>query len=419
MLKTETECIEYIHQMAKFGKKAGLSNIKALLFELGNPQNELKYIHVAGTNGKGSVTCMLSNILNKAGYKVGMNTSPYIESFNERLQINNVPICAKKLIVHTNTVKNAVEKLNKNGIYPIEFEVIAAIGFLYFKEEKCDYVVLECGLGGRFDATNVIESPLVSVICSLGLDHTEFLGNTLEEIAFEKAGIIKNNCPVAVYSDNESTATDVIKKRALECNCSLFLSDNNFEIISSAINVTKFKLNNKEYEISLLGEHQVKNAALVICVCDILNIPYEAVRSGLLSSQWKCRFEVLKNEFIIDGAHNFEGIKTFVKSVEKYAESDENVFIIGMLNDKSFEKSAKLISELKGKFIVTDVPSYRQTDGTKIYESIKKYVPDAIYIKDYKEALKKAVSLKGKSGYVLIAGSLYLAGALRMQINKN
>lgn len=419
MLKTETECIEYIHQMTKFGKKAGLQNIKALLEEIGNPQNELKYIHVAGTNGKGSVTCMLTNILNKAGYKVGMNTSPYIESFNERLQINNIPICAKKLIYYTNTVKDAVEKLNKKDIYPIEFEVIAAIGFLYFKEEKCDYVVLECGLGGRFDATNVIKSPIVSVICSLGLDHTEILGNTLEDIAFEKAGIIKNNSAVVLYSDNEAAAIDVIKKRAEECNCNLFLSDNSFEILTSKINGTKFKLDNKEYEISLLGEHQVKNAALAICVCDVLNIPYEAVRNGLLSSQWKCRFEVLKDEFIIDGAHNFEGISSFVKSVESYAQSDENVFVIGMLNDKSFEKSAKLLSKLKGRFIVTDVPSYRQTDGTKVYESIKKFVPDAIYIKDYKEALKKAVSLKGKSGYVCIAGSLYLAGALRTQINKN
>lgn len=417
MLNTQTECIEYIHSAGRFGKKAGLENIKALLSALGNPQNKLKFIHVAGTNGKGSVTCMLSNILKEAGCKVGMNTSPYIEEFNERLQINNIPIDGEKLVRYTNIVAKEVEKLNKNGICPIEFEIITAIGFLYFKDEKCDYVVLECGLGGRFDATNVIKKPEVSVICSIGLDHTEILGETIEKIAFEKAGIIKPYCPVVVYSDNEKTAIDVIEQKAEKCMSPFYLSDSSFEVNSRTLDKTIFSLDGEEYELSLLGDHQIKNAALAIRTAQVMGISPKNIKDGISNARWKCRFEKIKDSFIIDGAHNFDGVLSFVQSVKDYMDSAENIFIIGMLNDKNFEESAKKLSELKGRIIVTDVPSYRQTNGIEVFESIKKYSPNALYIKDYKEALDMAVSLKRKKGYVCIAGSLYLAGAMRTEIN--
>ena len=408
--------------MGRFGTKAGLDNIKALLSALGNPQNELKFIHVAGTNGKGSVTCMLSNILSSAGYKVGMNTSPYIEHFNERLQINNTPIESEKLIRFTNIVADAVKKLNKNGYHPIEFEIITAIGFLYFRDESCDFVVLECGLGGRFDATNVITSPEVSVICALGLDHTEILGDTIEKIAFEKAGIIKENCPVVVYSDTELTALDVIRQKAAECSAPLLIADADARILSSSLYGSEFLLDGTKYKISLLGEHQVKNASLSIRTAQLLAKKYpvseQNIQSGLAAAQWKCRFENIADKFIIDGAHNFEGISSFVKSVKLYLQSEENVFIIGMLNDKNFEKSASVLAELKGRIIVTDVPSCRQTDGSVVYECIKKYFPDALYIKDYKASLDKALSLKSKDGFLCVAGSLYLAGAMRTLIKE-
>jgi len=390
--------------------------MKALLLALGNPQNDLKFIHVAGTNGKGSVTCMLSNILKDAGYKVGMNTSPYIEEFSERLQINNIPIDGEKLVRYTNIVANEVEKLNKNGISPIEFEIITAIGFLYFKDEKCDYVVLECGLGGRFDATNVIDKPELSVICSLGLDHTEILGETLDKIAFEKAGIIKPGCPVVVYGENDDIAIDVIKKKSENCASMLYLSDGSVKVISQSLEKTVFSLGDEEYEISLLGEHQIKNASLAIKAAEILGIKKESIKSGISKARWKCRFEKVREGFIIDGAHNYDGVKSFAESVKNYMDSDENIFIIGMLNDKDFSKSAKELSKLKGRFIITDVPSYRQTDGSSVFESMKKYIDDVIYIKDYKEALKKAKELKSGTGFVCIAGSLYLAGAMRTLI---
>jgi len=390
--------------------------MKALLSALGNPQNELKFIHVAGTNGKGSVTCMLSNILKEAGYKVGMNTSPYIEEFNERLQINNIPIDGEKLVRYTNIVANEVEKLNKNGICPIEFEIITAIGFLYFRDEKCDYVVLECGLGGRFDATNVIEKPELSVICSIGLDHTEILGETLDKIAFEKAGIIKPFSPVVVYGENDDIAIDVIREKAERSASPLYLSDTSIKVISQSLDKTVFSLDGFAYELSLLGNHQIKNASLAIKASEILGIEKEYIQNGISKARWKCRFENMGNGFIIDGAHNYDGVKSFVENVKKYIDNDENIFIIGMLNDKDFSMSAKELSGLKGRFIVTDVPSYRQTDGSKIFESMKKYIDDVIYIKDYKEALEKAEKLKTESAFVCIAGSLYLAGAVRTEL---
>ena len=204
MLKTEKECIDFIHSAGRFGKKAGLCNIKALLDILGNPHRDLKCIHIAGTNGKGSVSCMLANILTAGGFKVGMNTSPYIERFNERLKINGEDIPAQKLVYYTNLVAEAIEKLN--DVHPIEFEIITAIGFLYFRDEKCDYAVIECGLGGLYDCTNVIENPVLTVITQIGIDHTEILGDTIEQIAFQKAGIIKRSCPVAVWKLLEKPA---------------------------------------------------------------------------------------------------------------------------------------------------------------------------------------------------------------------
>lgn len=414
MLKTIDECIEYIHSVGRFGKKAGLDNIKALLLSLGNPQKELKFIHVAGTNGKGSVACMISNILKFSGFKVGMNTSPYIEEFNERLQINNCPIKSEKLVFYTNIVKEQVQKLNKQGIYPIEFELITAIGFLYFRDECCDYVVLECGLGGRFDATNIIEKPVISAICSLGLDHTEILGDTIEKIAFEKAGIIKENAPVALYCDIESSALEVIEKRAKECNSKVIYSKKDYKIVSSNLDGTVFEVEGRKYEISLLGEHQVKNALLAISVAEKLNISYEIIQKGIKNSRWKCRFEKIGN-FIIDGAHNSEGIKSFVNTALENLPS-ENILVIGMLNDKNFETSAAELAKLKGKFIITDVPSYRQTDGNEVYNCIKKYIPDAVYVKNFGDALSLAISLKTENEYICIAGSLYLAGAVRTKI---
>ncbi len=416
LLKTEKECIEYIHSAGRFGKKAGLCNIKALLSVLGNPHKKLRCIHTAGTNGKGSVCSMLRNILTSAGYKVGMNTSPYIEEFGERLTIDGVNIPPERLVYYTNRVKDAIESMD--GVHPIEFEIITAIGFLYFYEEGCDYVVLECGLGGLYDSTNVIENPVLNLICRIGLDHTEILGDTLEEIAFQKAGTIKDGSRVVLHPHTDDVSLGVIKRVADEKNARLFIPEYSFEIVSQSMAETVIKTEDCNIRIPLLGEHQVYNALLAIKSAELMGIDMPFIKEGIENTRWKCRFELVREGVIIDGAHNHQGICAFADSIRKYIPEENRVCLIGMLNDKDFESSAKELSSLKARFIVTDVPSMRQTSGMNVYQRILKYIPDSLYEPDYKKAMGIALSMAGDNGFVCIAGSLYLAGALRTYLRK-
>ena len=404
MLNTEKECIEYIHSCGRFGKKEGLSNMRALLNALGNPHKDLKYIHVAGTNGKGSAVCMLSNILVSHGYKVGTNTSPYIERFNERLQINNIPIPSQKLIYYTNEVKNAIDKLNNQDCHPIEF------------------VVLECGIGGRLDSTNVIENPLLCVICNIGLDHTEILGNTVKDIASEKAGIIKQGTTVVMHPYISKEAAEVVKETASERNAILCGYDALPRIVSTSLEGTDFEFENKIYHIKLLGSYQPGNAALAVKAAEVLAhkgiVDENDILSGLSAAKWKCRFEYIRTKYnyIIDGAHNYQGICEFAKSINMYLPGRRKVFVIGMLNEKDFEKSSEVLKTLGGKIIVTDVPSIRQTSGKAVYDAVKSRVQDAEYIPGCNKAAEYAEKLAGCDGFVCIAGSLYLAGAARTYV---
>ncbi len=415
MLKTEKECIDYIHSHGRFGKKAGLCNIKALLNILGNPHKDLKCVHIAGTNGKGSVSCMIANILSEKGYKVGMNTSPFIEVFNERLTINGQNIPADKLVHYTNVVSQAIEKLP--DIHPIEFEIITAIGFLYFKEENCDFAVIECGIGGLMDSTNVIESPEVSVITNIGMDHTDILGSSMEEIAMQKAGIIKPEVSVVTHPDIPSEALDVISKIASEKNSPLITTNSDYKVVSSSLEETHVVADNLNIRLKLLGSFQSSNAALAVNVARTLGIDDNSIVRGIEKTRWKCRFELVCRSTIIDGAHNFQGVCAFRQSVEMYLADKKKVFVIGMLNDKDFDSCARELAKLEGTFIVTDVPSARQTDAKGVYEKIKKYVPDAMYEPSYKKAVDTARTLAGDEGFVCMAGSLYLAGAVRSYIH--
>ncbi len=413
LLSTEKECIEYIHSAGRFGKKAGLCNIKALLNTLGNPHRDLKCIHIAGTNGKGSVSCMLTNILMQSGYKVGMNTSPYIEVFNERLTINGVNIPADKLVRYTNLVAEAIEKLN--DVHPIEFEIITAIGFLYFKEENCDYCVIECGIGGLMDSTNVIEDPALCVITRLGLDHTDILGDTLEDIALQKAGIIKRGCTAVVHPDTEGKIFEVIQSYATEQGAKCLLADSDYGIKEAALDYTDIAVDSLTMRLKLLGSFQASNAALAVLSARELGIDDDTIVKGIENTRWKCRFERVRERVIIDGAHNMCGVDAFCKSADMYLSDKKRIFVIGMLNDKDFEECAKRLSALKGTFVITDVPSARQTQT--VYGKIRKFIPDALYEPDYKKAADKAIALSGEDGFVCVAGSLYLAGALRTYLS--
>ncbi len=415
MLRTEKECIDYIHSAGRLGNKAGLCNIRALLNSLRNPQKELKCIHIAGTNGKGSVSCMLSNILRECGYKVGMNTSPYIEVFNERLTINGENIPAEKLIYYTNLVAEAINNLK--DIHPIEFEIITAIGFLYFKEEKCDYAIIECGIGGLLDSTNVIEDPALCVITRLGLDHTEILGHTMADIALQKAGIIKPNSVCVLHSEIEESERQIIKSYADKQGARVVTAEEDYRVISANLDYTDIYALGLKIRLKLLGSYQASNAALAIKCARELNIADDYIEKGIEKSVWMCRFERVGSRTIIDGAHNLSGIEALRDSVNMYLPKENRVFVIGMLNDKDFELSAKVLSELEGRFVVTDVPSVRQIDAKKVYDEIKKYIPNAIYESDYKKAVDVARTLAGDGGFVCIAGSLYLAGAVRQYLS--
>ncbi|EPZ53829.1 bifunctional FolC family protein [[Clostridium] sordellii ATCC 9714] len=326
------EALKFIHESHKFGMRLGLENIKKLLELLGNPQDNLKIIHVAGTNGKGSTCSFISTILKKSGYKVGLYTSPFLETFTERIRVNGENIPENEVGNIVNIIKEKIEIMVKEGHdYPTEFEIVTAMAFYYFNKEKVDFVALEVGLGGRYDATNVIEKPIATVITSISLDHVGILGDTLDKIAFEKGGIIKENCDVIVYPQ-KNEASEVLKEICNEKNAKYIECDfKDITLKESNINFQKFDciINNKEYkdlQINLIGDHQVKNSVVALTTIELIKnkleilISEEDLRKGLMETKWPGRIEKIKENpmFIIDGAHNEEGAESLAKSIDKY-----------------------------------------------------------------------------------------------------
>lgn len=422
-----TNAEKYIHSLNKFGKKSGLDNITRLLNELGNPQDKLKFVHIAGTNGKGSVSSFISQIMIESGYKTGLFTSPFIEVFNERIKINNQNISDSDLEKYTDIVKNAVDKLKRNGDYnPIEFEVITAAAFLYFADQKCDIAVLEVGLGGRLDCTNVIKNPIVCAITSISFDHTKYLGDTIKKIAAEKCGIIKQNSCVAVYSRLDKAAKSVVEQTCKNTNSNL--------LTPKKINIVKVGITNifdygeyKNLEIHLCGRHQIYNAALAVDIALYLRKYYkisdESIKNGLKNARWICRFEIFdkgkeKPVFVIDGAHNYDGVLSLCDTVRVVFEGKKIITVFGMLNEKDFEKSLESIAKISDVLIITSVPSIRQTDFKKVFETAKKYKKDAVFIENNFDAIKNAALSNNGNSAVLIAGSLYLAGNVRNFVDK-
>ncbi len=418
MLNTEEKCIEYIHSLSKFGKKSGLSNTQEILKRLGNPHKKLKFIHIAGTNGKGSTSNMIENILISHNYKVGYYTSPYIEFFNERICINNKTISADDLVSYTNRVADVLD-----GITPIEFEFITCLAMLYFYEQKCDVVVMEVGLGGRFDSTNVISTPLCSVICPIGYDHTGILGESLEEIAFEKAGIIKENSDVVISPQMNPVCIGVINKKCLKTSSNLIYPQKKAQNISYGMPYTEFSYDGLEVKLSLKGKYQVQNAITAIEAARVvkhkLPINDEDILNGLKNSSWKCRFEVFENSptIVLDGAHNSHGIEALMDSINTYFKNRKKIFVFSMLNEKDYKKSVEMIIGMADFIIATSVPSLRQTSAYEIYNEIKKSKENCIYQEDPVKALQLAKQkAKKEDSAIFVFGSLYLSGMLRKYV---
>lgn len=419
------EALSYIHGVNHTFCKPGLERISALCEALGNPQKKLKFVHVAGTNGKGSTSCMLASILKQAGYRTGLYTSPYIYRFNERMQINGLEIEDTALAELVSEIAPIADKMSDR---PTEFELITAVAFEYFRRERCDIVVLEVGMGGRFDSTNIIEEPLLSIITGISLDHVAFLGDTVEKIAFEKAGIIKEGRPVIFGGENEE-ALAVIKKRSLALSAPFYTVDHSLiHDTSMSLSGTEFSFGEwKNVRLSLLGAYQPKNASLVLKSVEILRdsglkIDTGAVYDGIREARWRARFEIIsKNPTVIfDGGHNVEGIAAAVNSIKEYYPNGRVAVMSGVLADKDYRAIARSISEVAASAFTITPDNPRALPAEKYSEVLSEYGVSAIAYHSIKEALKSAIAYAKENQVPLFClGSLYTYGSVLDAIKEN
>lgn len=401
------EAIAYIHGIPKFVRPLGNERLEALLSELGNPQKALEFIHLAGTNGKGSTAAMIASILKEQGYKTGLFTSPFIEVFNERIQINNVNIENDKLSEYTTRVRRAMERSDSQVS---EFAFITAVAFLYFYESKCDFVVLETGMGGRLDATNVITRSIVSAITSISLDHTQFLGDTIEEIAYEKCGIIKENGTVVTYPND--SVMQIIEECAKKNHARLIKAKTAVKTESGLV------YDGHEYSLALRGEYQAENAAVALEIIAAMRqlgveISDEAIRKGLENVSWPARFEFIRENIIIDGGHNADGIRKLKESLN--ALGRPVVFVTAMMEDKSWRECIAGIT-LGAKYVIATQLEMERC--LKADELLKYSSADGEISESVEPALKRAIEIADKDDVICVCGSLYLAGEARSLLKR-
>lgn len=414
-----TEALRYINQTAWQGSRLGLERMKVLLGLLGNPERKLKYIHIAGTNGKGSTAAMLASVLTEAGYRTGLYTSPYIQCFNERIQINGINIANEKIIEAVEQVRDFVDQMEDK---PTEFELITVIAFLYFYQCQCDIVVLEVGMGGRLDSTNIIPAPEVAVITTIDLDHTRELGDTVEKIAGEKAGIIKKDCDVVLYQQKQSVF-EVIESVCINKSARLHPVDfNHVEVTSSDLNGQSLNFEGfREIRISLLGEYQQKNAAVVLKTLEILiekgwNITVRNIKDGMKKAKWPGRFEVLgrKPYFIVDGAHNPNGVQALADNIKVYFKDRKIIFLVGVLKDKDYEAMMRLIMPYGNKFIVVRPENSRALSQDELASFLREHGNAEVSEAGNVEAgIKTALDLAKEEEVIIAFGSLYMVGSIR------
>ena len=420
------ESMEYIHSTYRFGSKLGLDNITRLMNKLNNPQDSLNIIHVAGTNGKGSISAMIQSVLTKSGYSTGFFVSPYLERFTERIQIDNKEISKKDLAEITSVVKNAVEEILEEGFnHPTEFEIVTAIGFLYFFRKKVDFLILEVGLGGRYDATNVIEKSLLSIITSISLEHTEYLGDTVEKIAFEKAGIIKKNNDVVIYPQAENII-EVIKNQAKIKKANTYIpKDNNLRVKKSGklfYESEEFFI--KDFTFKFYGKHQLKNLLVAIKALEILKIKNfkisnKSIKNGLEAATMPGRFELIQQKpyIIIDVAHNKDGIDAFTETIKGFLANKNLVLFIGMLNDKNPENINSELLDMTNEIYTLTPKSDRAITSFNLKElllNISK-TSEIKALDSYEEAVRIAKS-KDDNTVSAFIGSFYMVGEIRTLI---
>lgn len=423
------EALQWIHSIARFGSNLGLSRIRALLKSLGDPHAGLRFVHIGGTNGKGSTAAFTASILQEAGYRVGLYTSPYLKSFANRISVNGSDISRDHLTYFVELIRPLVDEIAADPALgqPTEFEVVTALAMAYFAEVKPDIIVLEVGLGGRLDATNVV-TPLVTLITTVSLDHMDVLGNSVEEIAFEKAGIIKGQAPVITGVTTEEALT-VLSQRSEECGAPLYRFGADFcyagrrscSLKGQYFNYKSLSCCYENLFISLLGEHQLLNAAMAVAASEVLNrqgfvIPETSVRGGLEKTLWPGRLEILNYAplVVIDGAHNIEAIRALVHSVRNLFAYHRLVIVLGILKDKEVEEMLEAIVPLADELIITTPPSPRASDPREIRKLSLPLARGPVTVKQsVSDAVSTALKRAGSSDMVLVAGSLYTISRAR------
>lgn len=426
-INTPDEAVNYYHSLEKFGIMPGLERISLLCERLGSPHKKLKFIHVAGTNGKGSTCTALASVLYNAGYKTGLYTSPYVIDFRERIQLDMQMISPDDLVVCTRRVKDAIQQLNAEGVKITEFEAVSAAAFLYYSDKNCDFVVLETGLGGRFDATNIIEAPLCSIITSVSFDHVGVLGDSLEKIAFEKSGIIKKNCPVITDVHQPAEVLEVISAQARKMNSDVILRDSRklFEIICEGITGTDVQYSEGRIHIPFIGRHQLDNMALVTGAAEVIRkngytISEEALRIGIAAARIPARVEVISEKplVILDGSHNDGSTAALGDILRRYLSGKKIVAVMGMMADKDCRKS---LSNLVPCFseVFTVMPSNpRSMKSSDLADIVREFNVKCTPCDTPEQGIERAYSVIDGYDLMIVCGSLYLAGDVRGKLIK-
>ena len=406
--------LSFIHSTLKFGSKPGLERTRQLCRLLGDPQDKLKFIHVAGTNGKGSTVTMIASALQCQGLTVGKYTSPFIYDFRERIEVNNQKIAKGALADLTAKVKAACQQMDE---HPTEFELVTALAFLYFVQCKCDVVVLEVGLGGRFDATNIIKDPIASVICSISMDHMSVLGDTVEKIAFEKCGIIKPFRPVILYPQNTQTVIDVVKAQCTKNNSDLYIPDISQLNIMSSGPVNEFCYKGLNYSLSLRGTHQIYNALTALTTLEVVKdyatftITSDNIVKGINMALLPARFELFSKspKIFIDAGHNKDGIDSLVNALKKERDVEKLTFIFGMLKDKPYQYAIEKLALLSDMFICVTPDSPRALSAFDMCNISKLYCKESYGFDSALPAVKLALENNKKhGGTIVVCGSFYV-----------
>ena len=413
-LQTIEETLKYL-QFDNWEQSApGLARSRELLGLLGNPEQKLKFVHIAGTNGKGSTAAMLASVLRRAGYRTGLYTSPHLLRVTERMRIDGAEMPPEELAEAVTALAEASEGMSEKCT---EFELMTAAAFWWFAHRGCEYVVLEVGMGGRLDATNVIPCPDCAVIANIGLDHTGVLGDTVEQIAAEKAGIFKGGL-AASYQQQPSVAA-VLRAAAERTGTKLHFADfSKLEQLSDSLEGQSFRYDGREYRIRLLGEHQCKNAAVAITAARLLGLPESAISEGLAKAVWPARFELLSREpyFVVDGGHNPQCVATTAAALRRYFPDKRRVLLMGVLADKDWPQMLDILLPCAAEVVCVTPESERAMPAAELCAAISERGIPAHTAADIASGVDQAIALAGRDGMVCSVGSLYMSGAVRARL---